>query len=325
MSVEYALYAAGELLCVLAMLSGVALVIWKREPLELTASLLFPAVLLGMTQLMPGTTIFRALSCLGMVGLYWALKVIGHHDVIQRFMRGFGWGVAGIVILEVVIFRSRPAFLANPNMTASWLLLCWPWLPTPLVIVAILATQSRAAIAGLAIALAARWMSAHHVPMRLRTVALSSMALFVPWAAWLRWSTVADRIGTWLLAIRLFGERPWLGWGPGASALFGRDHMDSAPLTIAAEMGLVGLVAFTLLVVSIGITAWNSSSPAKWALLAIAIQNVADDTWLFPVAAMLIAADMAFLEDPAEPVKESIPVVSLGDWLGQKVAQLKRM
>lgn len=319
------LYAASELVCVIATLAGVIAIIWKHEPLELTASLLFPAVLLGMTQLMPSTTIFRALSCLGMVGLYWALKVIGHHDMVQRFMRGFGWGVSGIVILEAVVFRARPTFLANPNMTASWLLLCWPWLPTPLVIVGILATQSRAAIAGLAMALAARWMSAHHVSLRLQTVAVGSMALFIPWAAWLRWSTVADRIGTWLLAIRLFTERPWLGWGPGASALFGHDHMDSAPLTIAAEMGLVGLIAFTLLVVSIGVEAWRSPSPAKWALLAMAIQNVADDTWLFPVAALLLACDLAFLADPAPALKESIPVNNLGDWLGQKVAQLKRL
>ncbi|MFN8179454.1 MAG: O-antigen ligase family protein [bacterium] len=70
-----------------------------------------------------------------------------------------------------------------------------------------------------------------------------------------------DRLRMWGHGLRIFAQRPWTGWGlhdlrdvyaqvmgPGETA---QGHLHSVPLTVAAQMGIPGLVALAWLVVGL--------------------------------------------------------------------------
>ena len=303
MTIEYLLYEGGYIACMLATLTGAGALWLSRRHLPKTEPVLvaigaFTAWPCLVTIIAPAMIIspLRAFTAIGLAGAYLTARSLPR-AWLERGLRYIGAAVAAVVIAEVIFtLGGRPTFLANPNMTASWLLLCWPWMPWWLAVAGVGATQSRAAIAGLAISGLAVLLLRSHLGGRARLALVAATALITPWAAYLRWATVQDRLLTWALGIRLFLARPLAGWGLGASAMFNRDHFDSAPLTISVEMGVVGLITFGVLLAGLACLAWRSPSPARWALLALAIQNIADDTWLWPVTAVLLGITLALVE-----------------------------
>ena len=309
MTVEYILYAAGYIACVLATLTG-AVSLWlsrrhlpKTEPVivSLAGFIALPCLI---ALLSPATIAspLRAFTAIGLAGAYLTARSLPR-PWLRRGLRYGGIAIAVILLIEAIVFQTRPTFMANPNMTASWLLLCWPWMPWWLAVAGIVSTQSRAAIAGLALAGLALALQRSRLSRWVRIIILALTAVVTPWAAYLRWATVRDRIMTWMLGLRLFAAHPWVGLGPGASVLLGRDHWDSAPLTIAVEMGLVGLIAFAVLSAGLTRIAWRSRSPARWALLALAVQNMADDTWLWPATAILLGITLSLMEEDNDTLR----------------------
>lgn len=298
MTIEYILYEGGYIVCGLAVIGGAVTLCLQRKSFTRRESVLIALAVflipLWIMSLATTVTPLRWYTMLGMTGAYLAARACPP-EMLRRGLRYGGIIVAGIILFEAVLTRQRPTFLANPNIAASWLLLLWVWMPAPLAAVAVVATQSRAAIAGFAIAWLARVMPSQWRP-RTRLALLGSVALIAPWGAFLRWDTVRERILIWEAGVRLFAERPLAGWGTGSSVLLGYDGFNCAPLTISVEMGLIGLVALAWLVIGLGRQAWVSPSPARWALLALAVQQIADDTWLWPVTALLLGINLALLE-----------------------------
>lgn len=300
MSVALTLHIAGYVACGLCLLYGLW-GLWRwRTTSPLWAGLApFGVLLVLETNLQPEATFGRLFGYLGGLGAY-ATLLRAPRARLQTLLRGIGIALAIATLCEVALIRQRPSFLANPNMVGAWLLLLWPWMPAPLAALAILATQSRTALAGLAVSFVAQQLQRVGLSPTARLVLVVGVFLFTPWLAWLRPATVADRAGTYLLALQLTAERPLFGWGPGTfwAATDGRSqHADSAPLTISAEMGLAGLALAGGLAVAVWRRGRASTSAARWALLALAIQNIADDTWLWPWTILLAAANLALLEE----------------------------
>jgi O-antigen ligase len=100
--------------------------------------------------------------------------------------------------------------------------------------------------------------------------------------------------------LRLFGDRPVLGYGSGSFARQYRRHEDTSaqkavsashtiPVTVAAEQGIVGLAAYLLLVVAaLRRLAGGARSSAARAYVAAAFVGLLVHTLLYA----------AFLEDP---------------------------
>jgi O-antigen ligase/polysaccharide polymerase Wzy-like membrane protein len=198
----------------------------------------------------------------------------------------------------------RPYALEHPNVVAAWSLLLplGPW--TPIVVVA---TQSRGALAGLVAMLIARY-----VPRRALPWAAGAGAVVLVVAMLIRPGTMLARVDFWVEGLRFAAARPLTGWGSGsyytslagtgpaaemnAVVDFERTGMHTAhnaAITIAAENGLPGLVAFAGLAGSVFVLARRSTDPARWGLLAFWVQQFFDDQWLHPVTAVLLGLALA--------------------------------
>ena len=116
-----------------------------------------------------------------------------------------------------------------------------------------------------------------------------------------RWATIENRLETWAEAGQLFLERPVVGWGPGSYPLLaradpGRPHADSLLLTIAAEQGLVGLVAWGWLAVWPARAVARSADPARLGLAASAVHNLVDNTTIWYWPGIAVAVTLAIVE-----------------------------
>ena len=167
----------------------------------------------------------------------------------------------------------------NAGFLAAFLCFVWPlsllWhdrrRPALFVLLtlALLATQSRAGLVALAAQLLLLGIQAWKEGLRPRLAPLAlgllmtvaAVAWLFPWAAWLRPTL---RWPLWSESLRLFLQRPWLGWGPGSFPLALQEHGSAAfnaalggtqyaehphqwLLSIAVEAGLLGLAAWAAL------------------------------------------------------------------------------
>ena len=107
-------------------------------------------------------------------------------------------------------------------------------------------------------------------------------------------ATVRVRMEEARAAVAWFVQRPIFGWGPGATPSLYNDagiiHFDNGPLTVLAELGLVGLVAYGLLITNVAVKA--KPGPARWGLLAWAVHQLADDTLWWPWVFIALCANI---------------------------------
>ena len=185
----------------------------------------------------------------------WATLALAAYALAQRL------GLEPMAAYALAGSRSRAmASFGNPGYLAAYLCLSWPMLlawarprrtaALALVLAALVATQSRAALlavaaqaavaAGLALkrgrpagpgtGFARRGLAAFAVG----AAGLAAVsALLFPFSQWMR---PTERLALWKAAFQLWLERPWLGWGPGSFA-FAFQERAPAPLRALVESG----------------------------------------------------------------------------------------
>ena len=291
--VEYWLYAGGYVLCGLVALAGLIIGAWRGARSKLWPPLaVFGLCLWSSTAASPNATPFRAWCYAGLLGAF-ALSRMLPEIRIRPWMGWAGSLLAVLLIGEAALDGGRPAFLANPNITATWCLLLLGGFQ-PVTVAGIVVTQSRATLVALAAVLGLKARRRIHPALLLLCGAGLTLVLCAT-----RTETIVDRLATYSSAAKLFAARPLTGWGAGSFGILdpGHDHADSAVLTIAAEQGLAGLGVYGWLVAAIARAARRSASPARWVLLALAVQNLADDTVFFPMTAILVGLNLGMLEE----------------------------
>jgi len=217
------------------------------------------------------------------------------------------WTACGLYVLGVVVAASVVAgviqsgtrssgILRNPNIAASVLSVSMhffaDYMEGGLMMAALVATGSRGALLGVVSVLA--WDKFRRKLLILALLAFVGLALVAA-----RPSTVRKRLGTWEEAGRLFLERPLVGWGAGSYPHLAKNelfhpHADSLILTVAAEQGALGLLAWCWLAWELGRRAWRSQDPARLGLAAFCVQNLVDCTlfWYWPGIAITVSAGL---------------------------------
>jgi len=212
--------------------------------------------------------------------------------------RVVGCVVAVICIGEYIVTGQRVALLqGNPNIMAAWLLALF-FLGQPSIALlgvmfpALAVTGCRGALAGMAGAVVTVGAAPGRAPVTTRwaIVGLVVLALVI----W-RPSTVTNRLENWQEAMVLFLRRPIVGWGPGGYTNLAHNepehpHADNALLTVAAEMGFVGLAAWLWVIVAAARLVTRSDDVARLGLVAWAIHNIIDDTlwWYWPGLTVMV-------------------------------------
>ena len=239
---------------------------------------------------------WRVLVWVGYLAVFYLALAVPRRWV-GRAAAAIGWTVALVCVAEFVLTRQRARLLGNPNITAAWLLSLaylmpsfsfWPWWWVDGA--ALFATGSRGAFLGLMGATVVE-----HTYLRAAAPLLLILALcFVA----VRPSTVRNRWRTWQEAGRLFLERPLVGWGPGCYPVANgyepeKEHADNFILTVAAEMGLVGLAAWGWLLVAVGRLAARSEAQARFGLAAWGIHQLVDFTLWWPWVGLCVMVCLA--------------------------------
>lgn len=285
---------AGIVLVISLGILGIVITLDSRKPPFMPGMLAFYLVLAisGVFDYFNGTPYYAdigrmvlSLASFGIVTLAYRWPKVTHKVLVVLV-----WVVTLTVWLEYGITRTR-AGLGNVNMTASLLLLLMPWGGGFMPLLALLATGSRGALIGAGIAYLVKWrdMARWVLPVGMAAI---MVAFGVLWAV--RPTTVEVRIHEAQAAIGWFVQRPVLGWGPGATPALYNDagiiHFDNAILTVLVELGLVGLIAYGLMVGNIA--AKVKPGPARWGLLAWCVHQFFDDTLWWPWVFLALCANI---------------------------------
>jgi O-antigen ligase len=265
------------------------------------------AVLLAMSLSMPGGD-NRLLAYIGL----WGAWLLGQMAWPQRATDVLCWAVRLMmffVMADTVWHLGRPGWI-NPNIEGAILVLGLTFVGNVrwagLWVIALICTGSRGAMVALGLPLAwtNRAVLARH---RWLLMALALGAVLI--LAW-RPGTITARLDHWAEALRLFAASPIVGWGPGnyihVSTIPWQNHADNALLTVLAEQGLVGLLALIPLGIVVA-RRWRSANPlTQLVLMATALHNLVDDTWLQPWPALLLGLNLALLWRPNEVVETTL-------------------
>jgi O-antigen ligase len=176
----------------------------------------------------------------------------------------------------------RPYALEHPNVTASWLLLLSL---TPVSFMGIWFAQSRGALMGYMAALF------RFIPKRFYLLAFIVGSLLLTAVGFLRPGTFFGRTAIWQDALTMFLASPIYGHGTGTYLTLAGNGMataHNAALTIAAENGVIGLLAFGAWIYHTATHVMRSTDPLRFNLLAFTVQQIVDDQWLHPINAVLI-------------------------------------
>jgi O-antigen ligase len=237
----------------------------------------------------------RPIALLALLG---ALSVMrGCPLLAQVWIRLQPWLALAIAVGVAMLDGQRPYYI---NIYAAWLALLYPYGARAIVLTGLCLTRSLSAIAGLVIA----WLAQSPRWLLVIPAVLIAVAMVRPWS-------LGARITIWSEAMRLFMERPIFGWGTGSyyRSLFGPipgmirtttdwhiGHAHNALLNVAAENGLIGVAAMAWLLYRAGRLLARSDSPAKIGILALAFQQLLDETWLNPLSAILLGLQLGLLE-----------------------------
>lgn len=263
---------------------------WNRiidqlSPLELALwCFLVVALLSGIFSVDPRLSLWRIGVLLAyLVAFYVVRRRYTAHDIARGVVLA-GWILFGIGLVEWV-YRWWHGLAAiwlfcNPNLIAMlWVLVipvglghlrgrdlaAWGVLGCTVMI----ATNSRGGVLGLAVALLVLYW-----PRLWPVIRYSSVASLLTGAVLLvasRPSTNETRMIAYGSALAGFLGRPVLGWGPGTFALLPHPgdwfYSHNMILTVACEMGLMGLMALAVLLWEI----WRMRDTApRWVLAALA-------------------------------------------------------
>lgn len=216
-----------------------------------------------------------------------ARKVLG--------IMGAGFGALG-VLMSAWPRSTWDAAGINPNVIAGIILLSGPFAGAglPLSGGGLLATTSRSAWVGALVSALVSALAAWARHTRAGRRAMLALAVAAPACALaliaMRPGSVVVRMAVWNEAANLVAARPITGWGAGAYPQIsqvrpGKLHADSLPLAIAVERGALGLA----------LAAWwirdatrRIAGMPRWALVAFAVQNIADCTAFNPWAAIAL-------------------------------------
>lgn len=255
--------------------------------------ILFGAVTLVQTALMPMATLTRLLSFSGLCGAFIFFAALGKNWRTGFFLHLLAIIFIGFILADAFLSLGRPMTI-NPNKAAAMLLLLFPFGVNWLVLPAILATGSRAAIIGMAVAgLVIVWGVLDRLERVVIIGELIGVAVLLILA---RPGTITARFEHWSKAVGLFASSPFIGLGPGAYVRInpGEAHADSAPLTLLSEQGLIGAIAALPLLGWI-VTHFKRTGLYAVPLLALAVQNLADDTWGWPWICLGLGFNLALL------------------------------
>ncbi len=232
----------------------------------------------------------RVLTLIGYVAAFCFVYSYVSEEKLTGSVIIAGWVIiAGIIAISLCHLRTPTAELhdlGNANVLASILLLHLPfgariedkrtrgaWFV--LGAVAMLATRSRGGLLGLAMALGVLWGIDKRLIVGASAAALPALIM------WKRTSAII-RLRYWEAALQAFLSSPWFGIGPAncyqwITLRVGEvcPHAHNIFLTIAAEMGIVGLIVFGLLLWQI----WKHrrSGPAWAALAGFMVHSFVDD------------------------------------------------
>lgn len=266
------------------------------------AVLLIPALLTVNAQ----WSIYAALIW-GIIGI--TLLVVNHWTALAvTVLRAAGPALGMACMLQNVI--GRVTWPYNENATASMLLLLLPWwwgknwFAVAIMVGGLVATGSAGAMLALSVAVAlliAKSYSGSRRPfwaMAMIIIGVSIVSGVI--LAALRPETTNARLAHWSVAWSLTKERPSFGFGPGTypavSAVADQNHADSLLLTSFVEMGMLGSSVLIVWMIETAFRVFETSgNPARMALLAWMLHNLVDCTLHFPLAAVLLAANVALL------------------------------
>lgn len=251
--------------------------------------------------------------------------IVGAHVRIAKYIAGghvIAWALAVFVLADAVrlwpspdtvvtagelhlggLIR-RPYALAHPNLLAAWATLL-PFGPHTLITA--LVTQSRGALLGLV-----AMMIVRYTPRRWLVAGGAVGAVVLVGGLLIRPNTALARTQFWAEGLRLFAARPVAGWGPGSygvsltsptaeaqamnaagSPRSGMHTAHNAVITLMAEGGLLTLAPFVAMAAAVTVQVARSQHPAKWSVLAFAVQQMVDDQWLHPISALMLGLALA--------------------------------
>jgi hypothetical protein len=229
--------------------------------------------------------------------------------LVRRALPLAGYVIFAVTLAENVATGARPGMIYNPNAVGSWIILLLPWssgvLWWFLGLAALLVTLSRGALLGWVVALVTLiWRPRWYLVVALVVVLAAGLAVMRP-------NTVVKRWHTWNDALTLFLQRPVFGWGPGSyydiSPEGNKNHADSLIMTVAAELGVLGLMAWGVLIFAVSkVILGPQGSPARLALAAWGIHQLVDYTLWFPAVAITVAACLALLARHAQANAEPV-------------------
>lgn len=215
----------------------------KRTALQaIWRSPLLPVVGIAAVSALANGGDWSRVADLGLYAMAWAFF---SDQPMDGHLVAVGWGLIGVCLLEWAYLLlhhggGRVHLLGNANVIACALAVtlpagrgAWWW---GLGSLAMLATGSRAGLAGLGLYLVARKPGLFKKTGFWIVAALVGIALAV-----LRLRNTAWRLEHAIQAVRLFLDHPWLGVGPGRYQFGIWGHAHNVLLTWLAETGLIGL------------------------------------------------------------------------------------
>jgi hypothetical protein len=257
-------------------------------PLTLPLGLLLVVTLISGARVQFYGSEMRVITIGAYVATYFFFYLYVSETKLTESVTTSGWVImAAILTLNLCRVQGLMTIIeGNNNILASILLLHLPfgsriedtrtraaWFV--LGSVAMLSTQSRGGLLGLF------WAMASLYRLDRRLLALGTVAV-LPVAMLWQWDNTMIRLRYWLAAAQAFLSQPLLGIGPANCLAFisprvGHNcpHAHNIFLTIAAEMGVVGLAVFCWLVWQV----WrhHRPGPAWAALVGFFIHSMVDD------------------------------------------------
>lgn len=231
----------------------------------------------------------RLVAFCGLTSAYLITRMIRKADVAHLALAAVAAIIGAVEVIAIATADRGAGVLLNPNAAADLIMLT---LPLPAVAATMI--LSRGALVGMA----AMLMAAYRPRPIIAALAVVIGAAAVYGLYQMRPASVDSRLRTYAEAARLFAARPVFGWGADtyrslATNEPGKDHADSAALTIAAEMGVIGLAAWAYLVGSVIVIAIRSKSELRLPLLAFGVHQLVDDTVWVPLVAVTLAVTIA--------------------------------
>ena len=175
------------------------------------------------------------------------------------------------------------------NEYAALVLLAYGLLPTWLLLPALFLTGCRSAVLGVLGAGVLHWRKWWMIA-----------GLFVVGIAllFLRPLTVGIRLENWRVAFELLKLSPWTGYGVGSTyTLFKLTHLDSLPVTLLLEFGVLGILPFLWLLWEIILLITRINSPHKHALTAFLLMHLAEAPLYFLATAIPFGVILGLAHD----------------------------